>query len=76
MLLLLLLLLELLELVGDDGGQERDGVAWRVLGSQSVACVCAYVSVVSMDKIYIILLYPDDQRLCVAMTPWLTPHFS
>ena len=27
-------------------------------------------------EIYIILLYPDQRRPCVAMTPWLTPHFN
>ena len=25
---------------------------------------------------YIILLYPDERRPCVAMTPWLTPPFQ
>ena len=25
---------------------------------------------------YIILLYPDERRPCVAMTPWVTPHFN
>ena len=29
------------------------------------------------QKSYIILLYPDDERRpCVAMTPWVTPHFN
>ena len=34
-----------------------------------------FISLIFMT-IYIVLLYPDDRRPCVAMTPWLTPHFN
>ena len=31
----------------------------------------------SLSYIYIIIFYPDnDGRPCVAMTPWVTPHFN